>query len=94
MIVLITFKMFFFVFLSLKFFLKRRNNSTLRRLERCKHKQVQHAPQTAQGKHSYLQGEPARYTELGTYPYLETLTLFVSPPTAVSWGVHQAYKKG
>ena len=29
---------------------------------------------------------PARYTELGTYPYLETLTLFVRPPTAVYLG--------
>ena len=36
----------------------------------------------------------AQNTELGTYPYLETLTLFVSPPTAVSLGGRQAYKKG
>ena len=26
-----------------------------------------------------------RVSKLGTYPYLETLTLFVSPRTAVSW---------
>ena len=45
------------------------------------------------GKHSFLQGELARYTELGTYPYLETLTLFVSPPTAVSLGGLESYKK-
>ena len=34
------------------------------------------------------------YTELGTEPNLETLTLFVSPPTAVSLGGGRAYKKG
>ena len=28
------------------------------------------------------------------YPYLETLTLFVSPRTAVSLGGSRAYKKG
>ena len=36
----------------------------------------------------------ARYTELGTETNLETLTLFASPPTAVSVGVGRAYKKG
>ena len=36
---------------------------------------------------------PARYTELGTYLCLEIITLFVNPPTAVSFGVLKAYKK-
>ena len=31
---------------------------------------------------------------LGTEPNLETLTLFVRPPTAVSVGGRQPYKKG
>ena len=47
---------------------------------------VESWPRDQLGIRPYLQGEPARYTELGTYPYLETLTLFVSPPTAVSLG--------
>ena len=34
------------------------------------------------------------YTELGTEPNLETLTLFVRPPTAVSVGGQRPYKKG
>ena len=34
-----------------------------------------------------------RYTELGTETNLETLTLFVSPPTAVSVGVGRVSKK-
>ena len=45
------------------------------------------------GKHSYLQKDPARYAELGAHPYLETLTLFVSPPTAVSLGGRRMHKK-
>ena len=38
--------------------------------------------QVVNKNNSYLQGEPARYTELGTETNLETLTLFVRPPTA------------
>jgi len=46
------------------------------------------------GKHSYLQVEPARYTELGACLYLETLTIFVSPPKSVSLGGEVRTKKG
>ena len=39
------------------------------------------------GEHLRARSTPgSRITDLGTYPYLETLTLFVWPPTAVSLG--------
>ena len=38
------------------------------------------------GSTFYLPGGLARYTELGTETNLETLSLFVRPPTAVSLG--------
>ena len=50
--------------------------------------------QVVNKNNSYLQGEPARYTELGTETNLETLTLFVRPPNAVSLGGFIDHKKG
>ena len=41
-----------------------------------------------------LHPRPARYTELGTHPYLENLSLFVSQPNAVSLGGGWAYENG
>ena len=42
----------------------------------------------------FLLSAKPRYTELGTETNLETLTLFVRPPTAVSVGGRRPYKKG
>ena len=50
--------------------------------------------QVVNKNNSYLQGEPARFTELGTETNLEALTLFVRLPTAVSLGGRRPYKKG
>ena len=50
--------------------------------------------QVVNKNNSYLQGEPARFTELGTETNLEALTLFVRLPTAVSLSDRRPYKKG
>ena len=50
--------------------------------------------QVVNKNNSYLQGEPARFTELGTETNLEALTLLVRLPTAVSFGGRRPYKKG